>query len=174
MSSVPVPHDRRPRRRRAGSTAVAGLLTAGLALLGLAVPGTAAADTRPVPAGQPATVAADALPTVQVDGVVWAQVVVGDTVYAAGRFSTARPAGAAAGTQETVRNNLLAYDIRTGALITSFAPDLNAQAMTVAASPTAPGSTSAATSPAPTARCATAWPPTTPAPGPSCRPSRPA
>ncbi|MGY1761785.1 PKD domain-containing protein [Geodermatophilus sp. SYSU D00779] len=135
MSSVPVPHDRRTRRRRAGSTAVAGLLTAGLALLGLAVPGTAAADTRPVPPGEPATVAADALPTVQVNGVVWSQVVVGNTVYAAGRFSTARPAGAAAGTQETVRNNLLAYDIRTGALITSFAPDLNAQALTLAASP---------------------------------------
>ena len=135
MSSIPAPHDRRPRRRRAGSTAVAGLLTAGLALLGLAVPGTATADTRPVSAGEPATVAADALPTVQVDGVVWAQVVVGNTVYAAGKFGTARPAGAAAGTQETVRNNLLAYDIRTGALVTSFAPDLNAQALTLAASP---------------------------------------
>jgi hypothetical protein len=136
MSSVPVPpHDRRRRRRRAGSTAVAGLLTAGLALLGLAVPGTAAADTRPVPPGEPATVAADALPTVQVNGVVWSQVVVGNTVYAAGRFTSARPAGAAAGTQETVRNNLLAYDIRTGALVASFAPDLNAQAMTLAASP---------------------------------------
>ena len=135
MSSVPEPSDRRLRRRRTGSTAVAGLLTAGLALLGLAVPGTAAADTRPVTPGTPATVAADALPTVQVNGVVWAQVVVGNTVYAAGRFGTARPAGAAAGTQETVRNNLLAYDIRTGALNTSFAPDLNGQALALAASP---------------------------------------
>ena len=36
---------------------------------------------------------------------------------------------------ETTRNNLLAYDIRTGELITSFAPDLNAQVRAVAASP---------------------------------------
>ena len=43
----------------------------------------------------------------------------------------ARPAGAAAGTQETPRNNLLAYDIRTGELITSFAPSLNGQALAV-------------------------------------------
>ncbi|MGY1841499.1 PKD domain-containing protein, partial [Modestobacter sp. SYSU DS0985] len=78
---------------------------------------------------------ADALPTVQINGVVWSQVVVGNTVYAAGQFSRARPAGAAAGTQETARGNLLAYDIRTGELITSFAPSLNAQALVVAASP---------------------------------------
>ena len=78
---------------------------------------------------------ADALPTVQINGVAWAQVVVGNTVYVAGKFTTARPAGAAAGTQETVRNNLLAYDIRTGELITSFAPNLNGQALAVTASP---------------------------------------
>ena len=42
---------------------------------------------------------ADALPTVQIDGVVWSQAVVGNTVYAGGRFNNARPAGAAAGTQ---------------------------------------------------------------------------
>ncbi|WP_324276041.1 hypothetical protein [Blastococcus brunescens] len=100
--------------------------------------GTARADSAPMDPADPAsptTVTADALPTVQIDGVVWSQVVVGNTVYAAGQFTRARPAGAAAGAQETVRNNLLAYDIRTGELITSFAPDLNAQAMVVAASP---------------------------------------
>ncbi|MGY1595207.1 PKD domain-containing protein [Geodermatophilus sp. SYSU D00708] len=78
---------------------------------------------------------ADALPTVQIDGVVWSQVVVGNRVYAAGKFTRARPAGAPAGTQEVVRNNLLAYDIRTGELVTSFVPDLNGQAMVVTASP---------------------------------------
>ncbi|MBA3369139.1 MAG: PKD domain-containing protein [Geodermatophilaceae bacterium] len=71
----------------------------------------------------------------QIDGVVWDQVVVGNTVYAVGRFSNARPAGAAPGTQLTPRNNMLAYDLTTGNLITSFAPDLNAQALAVAASP---------------------------------------
>jgi len=93
------------------------------------------ADTTPSDPGTPATVSADPLPTVQVNGVVWSQVVVGNTVYAAGSFTTARPAGAAPGTQTTKRNNLLAYDITTGKLITSFAPDLNGQALVVKASP---------------------------------------
>ena len=52
---------------------------------------TARPPTRPTPA-TPATVTADALPTVQINGVVWSQVVVGNTVYAAGKFTT-RPPG---------------------------------------------------------------------------------
>ena len=77
------------------------------------------------------TVAADALPTVQVDGVVWQQVVVGNTVYVAGSFATARPAGAAPGVSTVPRVNLLAYDIRTGDLISSWAPRTNAQVLTL-------------------------------------------
>ena len=80
-------------------------------------------------------VTADALPTVQVNGVVWSQAVVGNTVYAGGGFTQARPAGAAAGTNQTPRSNLLAYDITTGNLITSFAPVVNGQILSVAASP---------------------------------------
>jgi PKD repeat protein len=94
----------------------------------------AAADVSP-PAGDPSTVTADALPTVQINGIVWDQEVVGNVVYAAGSFSSARPAGAAAGTNETPRSNLLAYNIQTGALITSFAPTINAQVRSVEASP---------------------------------------
>ncbi|SDF27038.1 PKD domain-containing protein [Blastococcus aurantiacus] len=107
-------------------------------VVGLLAPGTASADSAPLDVANPRTpltVTADALPTVQIDGVAWSQVVVGNTVYVAGKFTRARPAGAAPGTSETVRNNLLAYDIRTGALITSFAPDLNGQALVVTASP---------------------------------------
>ncbi|RZU34448.1 PKD domain-containing protein [Blastococcus saxobsidens] len=120
---------------RALAGLISGLLVVGV--LGLGTPATARADSAPVTptATNPVTVAADALPTVQINGVVWSQVVVGNTVYAAGSFTRARPAGAAPGTQETVRNNLLAYDIRTGELVTSFVPDLNAQARVVAASP---------------------------------------
>lgn len=118
---------------------IAGVVSAVLAAGGLGLLAPAArADSAPLdPANPatPATVAADALPTVQINGVAWSQVVVGNTVYVAGRFSTARPAGAAPGTQETPRNNFLAYDIRTGELITSFAPSLNAQALAVTASP---------------------------------------
>ncbi|QRY39477.1 PKD domain-containing protein [Microbacterium hominis] len=92
------------------------------------------ADVSP-PTGTPSTVTADALPTVQINGIVWDQAVVGNVVYAAGKFTSARPAGAAAGTNETPRSNLLAYDITTGVLITSFAPSINAQVRQVEASP---------------------------------------
>lgn len=98
----------------------------------------ASADTAPPNPDDPktpVTASADALPTVQINGVVWNQTVIGNTVYAVGKFTTARPAGAAANTQTVTRNNILAYDIRTGALIDSFAPNLNAQAYAVTASP---------------------------------------
>ncbi|HEY0450359.1 PKD domain-containing protein [Actinophytocola sp.] len=104
-----------------------------------ALAGTTAAradSAPPVPsAADPMTVSADGLPTVQINGVGWAQAVVGNTVYVGGVFSTARPAGAAAGTQETPRSNMLAYDIRTGELITSFDPVVNGQILAVTASP---------------------------------------
>jgi PKD repeat protein len=123
----------RPVRALAG--AVSLLLTAGV--LALLVPGAAQADSAPPVASpaDPTTVSADPLPTVQINGVVWSQVAVGNTVYVAGSFSQARPAGAPAGIQETVRSNLLAYDIKTGVLNTAFAPSLNAQALVVTASP---------------------------------------
>jgi PKD repeat protein len=122
------------RVRTAVRRSLAGLLGVLLLTGGLQFVAQRPAEAAVDPA-QPATVSADPLPTVQINGVAWSQVVVGTTVYVAGSFSRARPAGAAVGTQETVRNNLLAYDIRTGELITSFAPDLNGQAMSVAASP---------------------------------------
>ena len=68
------------------------------------------------------TVTADALPTVQINGVVWTQAMIGNVVYAGGDFTAARPAGAAPGTHQTARRNLLAYDITTGKLIATFAP----------------------------------------------------
>ena len=92
------------------------------------------ADTLPT-APEPATVSNDALPTVQIDGIVWSQVVIGNTVYVGGKFSNARPAGAAAGTNLTPRANILAYDITTGVLIDSFAPTFNGQIQSLAASP---------------------------------------
>lgn len=87
--------------------------------------GTAKADTLP-PSGTPSTVSADPLPTVQIDGIVWDEAIYNNTVYATGHFNYARPAGAAAGTQQTVRTNLLAFDITTGQLITSFNHTLTA------------------------------------------------
>lgn len=121
----------RPLLRLATLLGALALVVAGLVLP--AAP--AAADTRPSVPGEPVTVSADPLPTVQINGVVWQQVIIGNTVYAAGSFSTARPAGAAPGTSTVPRSNLLAYDIRTGNLLTSFAPTTNAQVMAITASP---------------------------------------
>ncbi|MGO2610218.1 PKD domain-containing protein [Glutamicibacter ardleyensis] len=98
----------------------------------------AVADSAPAEPDNPATptsVTADALPTVQINGVVWSQVIIGDVVYAGGSFTSARPAGVPLGTQETPRHNILAYDIHTGTLISSFAPAFNAQILSLAASP---------------------------------------
>jgi PKD repeat protein len=98
----------------------------------------AAADSAPADPtspSTPATVTADALPTPQIDGSVFSQVIVGNTVYAAGKFTKARPAGAAAGVNEVPRSYILAYDITTGALSTTFAPVVDGQVKALAASP---------------------------------------
>ena len=82
-------------------------MTAGLGLVAglvVAVP-TASADTIPSP-GVASTVTDDALPTVQIDGVAWTQLVVGNTVYVGGEFQSARPAGSAPGVDTVARGNL--------------------------------------------------------------------
>ena len=58
------------------------------------------------------------------------------SVWAGGKFNNARPAGAAAGTNLSPRSNLVVYDITTGQMV-NFAvnPSLNAQVLSVAASP---------------------------------------
>ena len=104
-------------------------------VMSLLNPPAAVADPTPIQPRPASAVTADRLPTVQINGVVWSQAVVGNTVYAGGSFSQARPAGAAPGTSQTPRANLLAYDITTGNLITSFDPTLNGQVRAVAASP---------------------------------------
>jgi PKD repeat protein len=94
----------------------------------------AVADTAPPDNGTPTTVSADVLETTQINGVVWDQVIVGDTVYATGEFTSARPAGAAAGTSETTRSNIVAYSLSTGEMVSSWAPSLNAQGLAITAS----------------------------------------
>jgi hypothetical protein len=121
-------------RRRAYAS---GVMVVAMSLLGLSGLQTQAsvADTDP-PAGTPATVSADPLPTWQIDGVVWSQTLVGNTVYAVGSFTKARPPGAAVGAAtEVTRGNILAYNITTGNLITSFDHTLDAQGLRVVASP---------------------------------------
>ena len=113
-------------------------VTLAVVLLGLLVAAVsrpaAYGDTQPPAPSSPATVSTDPLPTVQVDGVVWTQVIVGNTVYVGGSFATARPAGAARGVNTVPRSNFLAYDLNTGALL-PFAPTFNAQIRAMAVSP---------------------------------------
>jgi hypothetical protein len=80
-------------------------------------------------------VSVDPLPTVQINGVVWDQEIVGNTVYAVGNFSQARPAGSPPGVNQTPRANVLAYNLTTGALIPGFVANTNNQVRTVTASP---------------------------------------
>ena len=127
---------------------------------------------RPSP---PTTVTADALPTWQINGVVWSQVVVGTTVYVTGSFTKARPPGVAVGgAGEVDALNIFAYDLTTGNRVASFNHALNAQGLAIAASPdgsrvyvggdftTVDGTRATATSPRSpplTARCCRGTPP---------------
>jgi PKD repeat protein len=124
----------RARLRAFGSVAtVVAMTVSGLAISTLTGPAATAAP-GPVESSSAGVVTADPLPTAQINGVVWSQAVVGNTVYAGGNFTKARPAGAAAGTQEVARTHLMAYDLTTG-VMTSFAPVLNGQVKSVVASP---------------------------------------
>ncbi|MBO3096483.1 PKD domain-containing protein [Cellulomonas dongxiuzhuiae] len=107
----------------------ATLLLGGVATA--AAPPALADDPPPLPP----SVSADALPTAQIDGVVWKQVAVGGTVYVGGSFSAARPPGVALGGSGTVpRAHMMAYDLATGALSASFAPTFNGQVSDLVAS----------------------------------------
>lgn len=123
-----------PTRRTPALIAV-GVL--GLAVLGL--PASAAtADTRPPPAtpATPVTVSADSLPTWQINGVVWAQVVVGSTVWVTGSFTQAGPPGVPVGGAGWVPAlNIFAYNITTGLPVPGFRHSLNSQGNSIAAAP---------------------------------------
>ncbi|WP_340536699.1 LamG-like jellyroll fold domain-containing protein [Nocardioides sp. GXZ039] len=134
--------DLRPRRSVSAVLAMilttAGAVGTGLAAAVVGVTLAAApshADTTPDP-GRPATVSADGLPTWQVNGIVWNQVLVGNTVYATGNFTKARPPGVAVGgAGEVPAGNIFAFDVRTGNRITSFNHTLNGVGQFITASP---------------------------------------
>ena len=134
---APSPHSGRPAVPTASAfiAALTVLTVAAVMTLTTLVPTSVArADTSPPP-GLPATVSGDALPTVQENGVVWAQVTVGNIVYATGNFKYTWPAGQPnLAANRTPRANLLAYDITTGQL-TTFNHTLNAQGLAIAVSP---------------------------------------
>ncbi len=120
---------------RGASALVGCVVAAGLVLLPAA---PASADVNPADPADPTTpktAAAKGLPTTQINGVAWDQEVIGNTVYVAGEFTAARPAGAAPGVDEVPRSNLLAYDIRTGVLSTTWVPSVNSVVNDIEASP---------------------------------------
>ena len=115
-----------------------GLISAAAVVVSFLPTLPASADSMPPDASDPTTpvsVSADALPTAQINGVAWAQKVIGNTVYVGGSFTTARPAGSAPGVNTVTRSNLLAYNLTTGALISSWAPSTNGTVLAIAASP---------------------------------------
>lgn len=124
------------RTRRTGLLVVAAMVAAVLmAGLPIAFASPARADLSPAP-GVSATASAKSLPTWQINGVGWQQVVVGNTVYVTGNFTTARPPGVAIGGAGQVNvGHLLAYDIRTGNRIASFNHILNGQGRAITKSP---------------------------------------
>jgi hypothetical protein len=74
-------------------------------------------------------------PTYQTDGTVHEIVRAGGVVYIAGLFQHVRPAGAAAGSHQTPRSFIAAFNASTGQLITNWHPGLNGpvRALTVTA-----------------------------------------
>ncbi len=123
--------DRGPSRWRVATSAIVTSLA--LVVGGVAVVPAASAETAPA-SGVEESVSADALPTAQIDGVVWTQEVTGNTVWVGGEFASARPAGAPPGVDTVPRANLMAYDLATGEM-TSWNPGANAQIKSIVASP---------------------------------------
>ena len=124
-----------PRRLTAVAAALVLVVTSATAASVVLAP-AASAGTGPGPIMQDGSnhVTADALPTAQIDGVVWSQAIAGNTVYAGGQFTHARPAGAAPGVNTVPRTNAMAYTLSTG-VMTSWAPTLDGTVRAVAVSP---------------------------------------
>jgi DNA-binding beta-propeller fold protein YncE len=116
--------------RPAFRAAVAAASVSALALSGLALSAPASADPA-----NPTPVSGTALPTAQVNGVVWTQTVANGVDYVGGSFNQSQPAGAAAGVDLAARSNLFAYDVATGGALAGFNATTNAQVRGVAASP---------------------------------------
>ncbi|MGP4110649.1 CBM96 family carbohydrate-binding protein [Streptomyces sp. 4N509B] len=95
------------RTRRLTNGLVALAMTAG----GLGVLATASAPSALTP---PLTMTAEDLPTWQTNGIVYAMAEADGVVFVGGTFSTIRPPGAAAGTQEEPALNFAALDAATG------------------------------------------------------------
>jgi trimeric autotransporter adhesin len=124
------------RRRMVGALATSALVASGASAIAVVAASPAGAAPGAIQQRSTNQMTADALPTEQIDnGVVWSIAVSNGIAYAGGSFSNVRPPGAAAGTNLTPRGNLVAVNLATGALVSSFAPSLNGQVKAVAVTP---------------------------------------
>ncbi len=97
---------------------------------------TAIALTGTLPASATmSTLAAQSDATLQTNGRVRAILTVGSVTYIGGNFTSVRPAGAAAGTDEVPRGYLAAFNATTGALLSSWDPGASNGVYSLAASP---------------------------------------
>ncbi len=126
-------------RRTVAAVAATLMASAGAVALTPATAASAAAPTGPGPIAQhtanQVTAGTRCRPSRSTTVSSGRSKVVNGIAYAGGEFSNVRPAGAAQGTNLTPRGNLVAINLSTGALVTSFAPSLNAQVKAVAVSP---------------------------------------
>ena len=77
-----------------------------------------------------------ASPMWQTNGIVRSVLAANGVIYAGGDFTAVRPPGTSASTNQAVaRNRLAAFDASTGAVITSFNPNVNGRVSTMAMSP---------------------------------------
>jgi chitodextrinase len=108
-------------RKTAAAVMSVALMTAGLAVV--TAPTASAAPDSPLSANRSSMW--------QTNGDVDSLAVGNGILYAAGRFTRVRPPGAAAGTSETTRTYLAAFNANTGALITTFNVTLNGRVRAV-------------------------------------------
>ncbi|MFI6679329.1 LamG-like jellyroll fold domain-containing protein [Kribbella sp. NPDC050470] len=109
-------------------------LFARLGVVGALIAGSLVLVLAPPAQSIEASLSAAESPTWQTNASVQGIAVADGKVYAGGRFTSVRPPGAAAGTNEVAQAYLAAFDETTGDLVTAFTPVLNGQVYAVAAS----------------------------------------
>ena len=109
---------------------ISGAASTALALAGL----TVLLPAAPAHALQ-GTLPGNTSPAWQTNGTVRGIAAANGVVYVGGEFTSVRPPGSPAGSGEVARNRIAAFNASTGALITSFNPNLNGTVRVITTSP---------------------------------------
>lgn len=105
-----------------------------LGIVGALIAGSLVLVLAPPAQSNEASLSAVASSAWQTNASVQGIAVAAGKAYVGGRFTSVRPPGAAAGTNEVGQAYFAAFDANTGDLVTSFTPVLNGQVYAVAAS----------------------------------------